>query len=106
MVRERVKVLGLELKDIGLEQLEEIALKIQDRVEELLKEMLPLKRSYDADIVVSLENRGDRVDVYIDVGVIGRLDDVVDYDSVVQVIIREAKGLVEGELQRYVKKNA
>jgi len=100
VARERVKVLGLRLEEIDVDRLEEIASRIQDCIQSLLEELIPVSKSYDADIIVSIENKGDHVEVYIDVGVIGRTGDIVDYDSIVQAVVREAGRFVEEELRR------
>lgn len=101
----RIVTIGLRINELNVDRLEEIASKVQDRIEELLEELMPISKSFDADIIVSLENKGDRVDVYIDIGIMGRLDDVIDYDSIAQVIIREASNLVEKELRKHVFKD-
>ncbi len=102
MPKERKLVtLGLKLGEIGLDELEEIANRVQDLIEELLQKYLPISRSYSADVIVSLENKGDRIDAYIDIGIYGELEDVIDYDAVLQKIIREASKRIEQELSKY-----
>ena len=106
MARERKPIIiGLDLDRIGIDELEDIALKVQEKILELLKNEIPISKSYDADIIVSLENRGDRVEVYIDIGVLGELEDVIDYDSILQYIIKESRNYVEELLRKYCSKN-
>ncbi len=106
MARERKPVvIGLDLDRIGVDELEDIASKIQGKIVELLEKEIPVSKSYDADIIVSLENKGDRLEVYIDIGVRGELEDVIDYDTILQYIIRETREYVEELLRKYSSKN-
>jgi len=94
-------IIGLDLGRIGIDELEKIALKVQEKILELLEKEIPISKSYDADIIVSLENKGDRIEVYIDIGVLGELEDVIDYDSILQYIIKESRRYVEELLREY-----
>jgi len=102
LVKERKPIIiGLDLGRIGINELETIALKVQERILDLLEKEIPISKSYDADIIVSLENKGDRIEVYIDIGVLGELEDVIDYDSILQYIIKESRRYVEELLREY-----
>lgn len=102
MAKEREPiVIGLDLDRIGINELESIALKVQEKILDLLKKEIPISKSYDADIIVSLENKGDRIEIYIDIGILGELEDVIDYDSILQYIIRESRKYIEDLLGKY-----
>jgi len=94
-------VIGLDLGRIGINELESIALKVQEKILDLLKKEIPISKSYDADIIVSLENKGDRIEVYIDIGLLGELEDVIDYDSILQYIVKESRRYLEELLREY-----
>lgn len=102
MAKERKPVvIGLDLDRISINELESIALKVQEKILDLLKKEIPIPKSYDADIIVSLENKGDRIEIYIDIGILGELEDVIDYDSILQYIIRESRKYIEDLLREY-----
>lgn len=104
MAKKRIVTLNLDLEKINEDVLEEIATNIEEKIRKLLSKTLIATRSYDADIVVSLEKKEDRVDVSIDIELGGELGDVVDYDSVLQGVIKEVSKFVEQELSRFSKK--
>lgn len=93
--KKRVTVLNLDVSKLDMEALEEIGLAIEDRIRELLDKMMPVSRSYDADIIVYIERKGGEVTISLDIGIMGDLGDVIDYDAVIQRVIREVSKYIE-----------
>jgi len=86
--------------------MEEIALIIEEEIRRQLDKRIPLGRSYDADIIVSVENKGGEIEISLDIGVLGALDDVIDYDAIVQGVIKEVSSFIEELLRKRVGRNS
>ncbi|WFO76056.1 hypothetical protein J4526_04240 [Desulfurococcaceae archaeon MEX13E-LK6-19] len=104
MAKKKIVTIGLDLSKISDEILEEVASRIEEKIRSLLSEALSISRSYDADIVVALENKGTHIDVSIDIELGGELGDIIDYDTVLQGVIKEVSKFVEQELLRVAGK--
>ena len=101
----KIVSIGLALDKISIKDIEEFALQVENKIRTFLQEALSIEKSYDADIIVSVEKKEDCLVVFIDLGILGYLGDVIDYDSIVRSAIREASRYVEQYIQRYRKTN-
>ncbi len=95
----KIKVLNLDLSRINPDVLSKILEGVEEEVKSFLRDSLPSKSDYD--LVLSLENDGERIFFTIDIGVTGGYGDIVDYDSIVRDAINIARRRLEEELKKY-----
>ncbi len=95
----KTRIIGIDFSRIKPETLSHIASIVERTVKDFLEENLPPKSEYD--LVLSLENTGDRILFTIDIGVKGGYTDIVDYDRIIDEAINTARKALENELKKY-----
>jgi transcriptional regulator NrdR family protein len=93
------KSLNLDLSRIDPEKLSEIIEAVEKEVRSFLDQTLPPKSEYD--LVLSLENDGEKISFLIDISVYGGYSDITDYDRIVGDAINIARKRLEEELRKY-----
>jgi len=96
----RVKILNLDLEKIDLDILEKILYIVEKEIRKYLADKLPRRTEYD--LVLGVE-KNDNITLYIDLGVIGGYDDIINYDEIIRDAINIAKNVFEKELEKYKK---
>lgn len=99
MPKPRIKILDLKLDEIELEDLIKITDHIEERIREYLEQVLPPKSEYD--IIVKAEHEGDKITLYLDIGIRAGYTDIMDYDKIIGDVINVARRIFEKELSRY-----
>ncbi len=99
MVRRKVVELGLDLERLSGEILEEIAGQLEQYIRRRIAEAFPAEKAYDLDIIVGLENTGDRVDVYIEVAMNSSLRLGEELDSLLRRVVGDARRYLEKRLR-------
>jgi len=96
----KVKILNLDLEKIDLDVLEKILYSVEKEIRNYLADKLPRRTEYD--LVLGVE-KSDNITLYIDLGVIGGYDDIINYDEIVRDAINVARNVFERELEKYRK---
>jgi len=94
----KIKVLNLKIKELNLDVLEDILLKVERSVEDYLKQKLPPKAEYDLILRI---DKNDDITLYIDIGVIGIYEDLIDYNKIIGDAINLARRIFEEKIKRY-----
>ncbi|ADI32691.1 hypothetical protein [Staphylothermus hellenicus] len=99
MRKTRIKTLNLNLEEIKLEDLANIIEYVEEHVREYLEQVLPPKSEYD--IIVKITHEGDKITLFLDIGVKAGYIDIMNYNKILGDAINEARRIFERELRKY-----
>jgi len=89
---------SLNIDSITLDDLVMLAEKLESSIRAYLKQKLPSKDEFD--ITISIEKR-EGLTISIDIGIIGKYEDLLDYKAIIGDAINYARKVFETELEKY-----
>ncbi len=98
MPRRKIAELGLDLDRLRGELLEKLATELEEYIRREVSRLFPADKAYDLDIVVGLENKGDRIDVYIEVAMSSSFQLEESLDSLLKRVVNDARRYIEKRL--------
>ncbi|WP_052833831.1 hypothetical protein [Staphylothermus marinus] len=99
MRKTRIKILNLNLEEIKLDDLTNITEHVEKHIREYLEQVLPPKSEYD--IIVKAVHEGDKITLFLDIGVKAGYTDIMNYNKILGDTINEARRIFERELKKY-----
>lgn len=98
LLDKKIHKIGLKLSDITLEDLLDLLNYLEIEIEKYLKTKLPPKTDYD--LVLSIE-KNNIITFTIEIGIMGRYEDLIDYKAIINDTINYARRIFEKELKKY-----